>query len=539
MTTQANVASILLEQLSAWGVKNIYGHIGDDVFYLFDAIARQNKINFYLVRHEETAAFMASAHAKLTGEPGVCIADGGPGTLHLLNGLADAFMDRVPVLAITGQVARRDIGTGEKQYLDQQSLFRPIASYTTLLCDPEATTDVMGKAFRCALSSRGVAHVSIPMDVFPLPCHAKIKPFPPYLETCPASPAEVIDNAIRMMEKANRPVILVGEGGRKAGAKLAQLSAAWGAAIINTLPGAGAVDSSVPLYVGGLGHAGSPAATRVLEQADLCLIIGANWWPAKHVPRDIPIIQVSKNPADIGATTPVPYGVVGDTGAVVEYILANMRTSPNQEWVKNVSLAISQWISQLEAEAGVQGTPVHPAAVIRAIQQVIPKDAIICLDTGDHTLWFGRLFRPARQRVLVSGKWRSMGFGLPAALACKIAMPGSKVMALVGDGGLAMNMADFLTAVKYNIDITVVVMNNGTLAMEKNKMLAGGLVPEGTSLHNPDFAGFAECCGGRGYRIQQTDELKDKLREALNNGLPSIVDVIVSDTAVPGTTMPQ
>lgn len=182
---------------------------------------------------------------------------------------------------------------------------------------------------------------------------------------------------------------------------------------------------------------------------------------------------------------------------------------------------------------------VHPAAVVRAIQNTVDDEAVICLDTGDHTVWFGRVFRPTRQRVLVSGKWRSMGFGLPAALAAKIERPQARVLALVGDGGLAMGLADFLTAVKYNLNITVVVMNNGSLAMEKNKMLAGGLAPEGTSLMNPDFAGFATSCGGRGFKVEHSDRLANTLREAFNSERPCIVDIKVSDIAVPGTTMPS
>ncbi len=534
-----NVAATILDQLATWGVKKIYGFIGDDVFHLFDALASQSQIEFYQVRHEETAAFMASAHAKLTGELGVCLTDGGPGTLHLLNGLADAYADRVPVLALTGQVARKDIGTNAKQYIDQQSLFRPLAAYTSLLCDQANVTDVLGKAYRCAVTGRSVAHVSAPMDVLPMPCDAEILPAAPYLNTYPASSAQVIDSAVAMMEQANRPVLLIGEGGRLAGALLTELSARWGAAIITTLQGTGAVDCAQPLYIGGLGHAGTPAAAKLLSQADLCLVAGANWWPQKYVPRNISMIQIAQNPSDIGATTPVSYGVVGDTESILKHILAQAHLTTNQEWIKNIEQEAANWLSQLEQEVNAPGSPLHPTAVIRAVQNAVADDTIICLDTGDHTVWFGRAFRPSRQRVLLSGKWRSMGFGLPAALAAKINRPDQKVLALVGDGGLAMNMGDFLTAVKYNLPVTVVVMNNRSLAMEKNKMLAGGLTPEGTSLLNPDFAKFAECCGGKGYKVEHADELNDALQAAINSELPTIVDVQVADLAVPGTAMPS
>jgi len=528
-----SVAVTILEQLAAWGVNKIYGFIGDDVFHLFDALANQSQIEFYQVRHEETAAFMASAQAKLTGKLGVCLADGGPGTLHLLNGLADAYEDRVPVLAITGQVARKDIGTNTKQYIDQQSLFRPLSGYTSLLCDQANATHVLGNAYRAAISGRTVAHVSVPMDVLPMTCDADILPAMPYLNTHPASSTQVIDGAVAMMQKAQRPVVLIGEGGHPAGALLEKLSASWGAALITTLQGTGAVDRAHPLYVGGLGQAGSPAAAKLLSQADLCLVAGANWWPKKHVPNQINIIQLAQNPADLGANMPVSYGVVGDTASVVQYILNQASLTPHQEWVNTIQQETEGWLNQLEQEVNTPGSPLHPAAVIRAVQNAVGDDSTICLDTGDHTVWFGRAFRPTRQRVLVSGKWRSMGFGLPAALAAQITCPDQKVLALVGDGGLAMNMGDFVTAVKYKLPITVVVMNNHCLAMEKHKMLAGGLTPNGTSLINPDFATFAECCGGRGYRVEHGDQLHDALQAAVNSELPALVDVQVADLAVP------
>ncbi|OPX85480.1 MAG: putative thiamine pyrophosphate-containing protein YdaP [Pelotomaculum sp. PtaB.Bin104] len=539
MQQNKNVATAILEQLSVWGVKNIYGLLGDDIFHLMDAAARQNSITFYHVKHEETAALMASAQARLTGGIAVCFADGGPGTVHLMNGLADAFMDNVPVLAITGQVSRKDIGSNEKQYLDQQSLLRPLVTYTTLLGDPGGTAQVLENAYRSAASGRSVAHISVPMDLFSLPCDVSPVPPGPYMGTTPISTPQVIQGALDLMRRARRPVILAGAGGRQAGAAVGELALRWGAAIINTLAGTGAVDKSHPFYVGGLGHAGSPASAKILRQADLCLIVGANWWPKKNVPQQIPIIQLDINPANIGATTSVTYGLVGDAGTVLDQLSNAINTRPNEEWTGIIKSEVAAWLKQMEKETSVQGTPVHPAALVRAIQNTVPDDAIICLDTGDNTAWFGRVFRPTRQRVLFSGKWRTMGFGLPAALAAKINRPDTSVLALVGDGGLAMTMADFLTAVKYNLSLTVVVMNNGSLAMEKHKMAAGGLIPEGTSLVNPDFARYATDCGGLGLKVDDSTELTSTLEEALQSSRPTLVDVKTADVPVPGTAMPS
>ncbi len=539
MPTQRNVAQAILEQLAAWGVHNAYGLVGDDIFYIMDALAHQDKVHFYHVKHEETAAIMASTQAKLTGQVGVCIADGGPGTLHLMNGLADACVDNVPVLAITGQVNRRQIGTNAKQYIDQQVLMRPLAAYSTLLCESSALPQVMESAFRTAVAGRSVAHVSVPMDVLPMPCGEAAIPYAPYLHTEPASSTEVVRGALEIMRGSQRPVILVGAGGRKASEAVGELALRWGAAVVNTLAGTGVVARSHPFYAGGLGHAGSPASSKILQQADLCLIVGANWWPQEYVPKSIPIIQIDINPANAGSTTPVSYGLVGAAEQIIEELIQGLDGNSNQEWLKFIKDEISAWLEDLEREADVSGVPVHPAFLMRALQNTAPDDAIISLDTGDHTVWFGRVFRPVRQQVLLSGKWRTMGYGLPAAMSAAINRPNQKSIALVGDGGFAMTMPDFLTAVRYNLPLTVIVVNNNALAMEKNKMTAGGLVPEGTFLHNPDFARYAADCGGLGLKVSHSAELEPALKEAIKSNRPSLVDVYTSDLAVPGTKLPS
>jgi pyruvate oxidase len=416
---------------------------------------------------------------------------------------------------------------------------RPLAAYSSLLCDPSAVSRVMEGAFRTAVAGRSVAHVSVPIDVLPMPCDNNTIPYTPYLHTEPASSPEVIRGALELMRRAQRPVIMAGAGGRKAGEAIGELALKWGAAVVNTLAGTGVVARSHPYYAGGVGHAGSPVSSRILKRADLCLIVGANWWPQEYVPKNVTIIQIDINPANVGATTPVAYGLVGDAGQIITELIDGLDGNADQDWIQYIQNEISGWLEELDREAGACSSPVHPAFLMRTLQNVAPDDAIISLDTGDHTVWFGRVFRPARQQVLLSGKWRTMGYGLPAALAAAINRPNQKSIALVGDGGFAMTMADFLTAVRYKLPITVIVVNNSALAMEKNKMTAGGLVPEGTSINNPDFAGYAAGCGGLGLKVEHYTELEAALREAITSNRPSLVDVYTSDLAVPGTKLPS
>lgn len=533
--TQKNVAEVILQQLAAWGVRNVYGFIGDDTFYLFDALARQNNINLYEVRHEETAALMASSHAKITGQIGVCISDGGPGFIHLLNGLADAFTDRVPVLVISGQVGLKALGTNAKQYLNQQNIMSEISGYSDMIADPLATLKVMDKAYRTALTKKTVAHITVPMDLFSMPCDLAPYPWAPYLTNHPTSAKAVVDDATQRINQAHNPVVLVGEGGRDCGDLVANLATKCGAGIITTLAGSGTVSRNHPLYIGGLGHAGSPASSKILSEADLCIIVGAKWWPAEYVPHNIPTIEIDINPANIGTSTPYAYGLVGNSRFILSSILAGLETKDNLGWQNHIRKEISLWLTQLQGEAKTPASPIHPAAVIKAMERTLADDAIICLDTGDNTVWFGRIFRPSNQRIILSGKWRTMGFGLPAALAAKLNQPRQQVVALTGDGGFAMTMADFITAVRYKLPMVILLLNNHSFAMEKNKMEASGLQPVGTALLNPDFAAFARSCGGEGITVTRKEELEPSIEKGLALNKPVIIDIHVSAVPVPGT----
>ncbi|NLK00336.1 MAG: thiamine pyrophosphate-binding protein [Clostridia bacterium] len=534
-----NVANKIIEQLSSWKVKTIFGFVGDNIFHLMDALAQQNGIKFYQVRHEESAALMASAHAKLTGELGVCIADGGPGTVHLLNGLADAHTDKVPVLAITGQVKLKDVGTNAKQYLNQQLLISSLAAYSDMLVDPNSTIKIMEKAYRKAITGKSVSHITIPKDIFAAPCTKETAPLAPYLKEHPVSSDKVISDAIEAINRAKNPTIIVGEGGRPYNYEVTQLSLKLGAGIITSLAGTGVVDKGHPLYIGGLGHAGSPASTKILNQSDLCLIIGANWWPKNYVPQGIDTVKIDKNPSNLNVGPKYTYGIAGDCGEILSAIIQGVDPKNNKKWQDMIKGEINSWLGVLEKEVNENTFPVHPAAVIKSLEKNLPTDALICLDTGDSTAWFGRVFRPANQRAIISGKWRTMGFALPAAIAAKIHSPNSPVVAIAGDGGFTMTFAEFITAIKYELPIVVVVLNNGCLAMEKNRMLMENLQPLGTDLLNPDFAGFANICGGVGIKVDNVEQLDKALTEGLKSQKPVVIDVNTSAIEVPGASMPS
>ncbi|MGE5598107.1 MAG: thiamine pyrophosphate-binding protein [Bacteroidota bacterium] len=530
------VSDLIVDQLAAWGVRSIYGYAGDSILHLLDSLAKQDRIMFYATKHEANAAFMASAEAKMFGRLGVCLAHAGPGVANLLNGLADAYLDQAPVLALTGQVDTQHIGTDYKQYLDEQVLVRPVAAYSALISSPEAAADVLTKAMHTALAQGTVAHVAVPRDIFPRLVDLEIRPPEPYLTAYPAQPEENLDRVAAVLNEAERPMILVGRGSRGQGQAIAEFAEQWGAGIISTMPAKGVVPGEHPLVVGGLGEGGSEAATDLLKEADILLVLGATWWPPAYVPRQIKIVQIDANPASIGRRAPVYYGYVGKIGDVMAKLSAKVEPQVRGAWFGRIEEARRHWRARVAAEAERVSEPLAPQQVVRSLEKAVAPDAVIALDVGDHTLWFNRVFTGANQEVIASGTWRSMGFGLPAAIQAKLNNPARQVVALVGDGGLNMALPEFTTAVQYGVPVKVVVFNNGCLAMERNRMLAGNLKTEGTHLTNPDFAAYAEACGGHGYRVARPQELGEVLQKAMADETPCIVDVPVDPAIVPTVT---
>lgn len=532
--TQKKVADFVVQQLAAWGVKSVYGVVGDALLPFIEAISKHPDLTFFSVKHEATAAFMASAEAKLLGRLGVCAATSGSGIANLLNGLADAKSDQAPVLAITGQVDTYNVSTNYKQYIDQSRLLSPVVSFSGIVISQESCNDVLSKAMRSAVAQGTPAHVGFPRDVWSMVTEEEIRPPEPYLSTKPMSPPDVIAKAVEILNAAERPGILVGRGAKNQGNAILSLAEKWTAGLCYTMGAKGILPGDHHLVLGGLGEGGSAASTTMLFEADTVLIAGATWWPVNYTPPVAKIIQLDVAPENIGKSMPVNYGVVGELAVLLPELTARLAEKKRAQWLDRIHSVKKNWLTAIYPEISTEGSPVPPGYLIKTLEDSIKEDAIITLDTGDHTIWFNRLFSGSKQEVLFSGKWRSMGFGLPAALSAKIAKPDRQVVALVGDGGLAQTLAEFSTAVRYNLPITVVVVNNGYLAMEKDRMQLAGMNYEATSLTNPDFAKYAELCGGRGFRVESTAQLTGALQDALDSSGPALVDVLTAAPLFPG-----
>lgn len=528
-----SVAHAMLEQLHLWGVQRIYGVVGDAVFGLLDALATQEALTFIAVKHESVAAMMASAEAKLTGRLGVCIAQMGPGLANLINGMGDAFLDKAPVLAITGQAPLNQIGTSYKQYINQQELVQAISSYSRMAVHPDAVIDSLTQAMHISVLRRTVSHLSIPSDVFGMttamqPCKQPHIP-------APFPSQDVWHQALSLLQSAQQPMMLLGTGCARLTAESVQrLAETWGSGIAMGYGAIGVVPDDYPYLLNGLGEGGNPYLTELFRRADVVLAVETSWWPDGLVPSTARVVQIASHQDNLEISIPMDLGVLGDAAILLRQLTEALRShEPNQAWIQQILKCKHEWSALNENERNHSGSPIPPSSMIRIVEQNIAEDAVVTLDEGDSTLWFLRNFRAKHQRLLLSERWRTMGFGLPAALAAKLCSPQKEVICITGDGGLGMVLADMLTAARYGLAITVIVFNNGTLQMERDKMFMKGLQPAGTELTNPDFAKVAEACGWHAYRIGNIDQLEVVLKQSRTSSKPVLLDVLTAQVPYP------
>lgn len=534
------VSRFILEQLSAWGVKRIYGVIGDANLTFIHDIASQDKIQYIPFLDENAAALAASAEAKLTGRIGVVIGTSGPGLTNMLNGLADASADAAGVLAITGQVERSKIGTPAKQYIQQQLVVSPLASCTELLAHPDALPDVLQSCLVKCGTSGCVSHLSIPKEMFQEKVKGAVLGYSPHFHQMLLAPEQDIEDTFGMIAEAERPMLLFGRGAEGAAKDAVAFAEALGAAAAVTMPAKHLFPNHHELFVGGLGLAGSEATSVLMAESDLVIICGATWWPDEYTPPDARIVQIDAVRENIGIGHSLARGLVGDLRHILPR-LARMGEALRRDrtpWQGRIAEVRGRWMERLEAEAAQEGPPLAPQRVMRVLSEAIPPEAVIALDTGDHTLWFNRCFHNRGQRVLVSGQMRTLGFALPAAIAAKLAEPKRPVAAIAGDGGVVQTLIEFKTAARLGLPIALVVINNGAYAIEKNRMELAGLDPTYSMLDNPDFVQLAAAFGGIGRRADSDDALREALDAAFaETNRPTLIEVVTAPSVVPHTKM--
>jgi pyruvate dehydrogenase (quinone)/pyruvate oxidase len=535
-----NASDVLVETLLDWGVDTVFGLPGDGINGIIEALrTRQDRIRFIQVRHEEAAAFNACAYAKWTGRLGVCIATSGPGGIHLLNGLYDAKLDGQPVLAITGLQFHDLLHTFTQQDVELDKLFIDVCVYNARVMGAQHVRNVVELACRTALAYRGVAHVTIPVDMQEQPVkddQRSQRNVPDHVSETMAHSAQLaseeqIARAAAILNGGKKTVILAGRGALDARNEVLAVAERLAAPVAKPLLGKGAIPDDHPLCVGGVGLLGTKPAQEALESCDTLLIAGSSFPYIEFYPKpgQAHAVQIDLDPKRIGLRYPVEAGLVGDTAKVLQSLLRRLDYREDRSFLKAAQSGMKEW-NELMVERGTrQDKPMKPQVVAHELNKLLSDDAIVATDSGTITTWIARhLVMRGNMMFSCSGNLATMACGLPYAIAAAIAYPGRQVVAFVGDGGLTMLMGELATCVKYGLDVKVVVIKNNALGQIKwEQMVFLGNPEYACDLQPIDFAAVARGCGVAGFSVDDPKLCADVLREALSTRGPALVEAVV------------
>ncbi|MHA1556804.1 MAG: thiamine pyrophosphate-binding protein [Candidatus Heimdallarchaeota archaeon] len=532
------VADKIIEQLIAFGVKHVVGIPGDSNLPLINAIRKNDAIDFILTRHEETAAFMASAHGKITGELGVCISIAGPGATNLITGLMDAATDRSPVIALVGQIPEVYLGSEAFQEIDQIELFKPFSEYAETVARSSQALKLTMMAAKYAFKKPGLSVLSCPTDILSEKLDDEIiQPDKRLYKSESVSADKEIKKAVKLIDSCSKPVILGGWGSRHSGDLLVEFSEKLKAPIVTTSRAKGVVHETHKYALGVLGSIGTKHAAKAIRDSDLIVIIGSGFRQANLVPPGVKILQIDHDSTRIGKTFDVNVGLIGDAHLVLEKLVPLVsEKQENKEFIKNVTKIRKEHFDELEMDAKDFSIPINPGFVIQSMRRNLSKDAIICVDVGDHTYWFYKKFICEGHRPYLNANIASMGFALPAALAAKLDFPEKQVICLAGDGGFGMLMADFTTAVREKLNLIAIVFNDQKLKNIKKELLRDGYPEYGVSFPNPNFAEFAQSCGGFGIRVEDPKKLDQAFQNAIKANAPSLIEIIIDSDKMAAST---
>jgi pyruvate dehydrogenase (quinone) len=545
------VADKVVERLRAWGVTRIFGYPGDGINGLLGALQLAGEPQFVQARHEEMAAFEAVGYAKFGGGPAVCMATSGPGAIHLLNGLYDAKLDRVPVVAIVGQQPRSALGGSAQQEVDLANLFKDVcAEFVVQASSPEQFPMLVDRAMRTAAASHSPTCVIVPADLQEME-HPGVSQG---LKSVPGSlgylPPEVIaheDDVRRAAEVLNageKVAILVGQGARHAAAEVLEVADLLGAGISKALLGKDVLPDDHPIVCGPLGLLGTKPSWEMMQGCDTFLMVGSSFPYAQFLPPygQARGVQIDISAHNIGLRYPMECNLVGDSRATLRRLLPLLERKADRSWQDDLEDQIRTWWELVEAEAMVDGEPVNPQRVLWELNPHLPSDAMVAADSGSVANWYARDLKVHSDvRCSLSGTLATMGAGVPYAIGAKFAHPDRPAIALMGDGAMQMNgMAELLTVAKYwqewsDPRFVCLVLNNSDLNQVTWELRAMGGHPKfeaSQDLPPFDYARFADQVGFRGIRVESPDQLAGAWAEALSAPCPVVLDV-VTDPNIP------
>jgi len=539
-------ADVLIETLIDWGVDTVFGLPGDGINGLMESLrTRQDHIRFIQVRHEESAAFMACAYAKFTGRLGVCLATSGPGGIHLLNGLYDAKMDGQPVLAITGLQFHDLIGTFTQQDVGLDRLYMDVAAFNERIMGATHVENVTDLAVRTALSYRTVSHLTFPVDFQEMEVKSRQRSkrnIPHHTSHTEADGAMLADpedlkSAAQILNDGKKVAILAGQGALQATAELEQASEILGAPIVKALLGRAAVPDDSVYTTGTIGLLGTKPSQEVMENCDTLVLVGTSFPYIEFLPKpgDAKGVQIEIDPKRIGLRFPVEVGLVGDSTRILRDLLPRLKRKENRSFLEKAQKSMEDWRKVMQDRATRRDVPMKPQVIAPELGVRLRDDAIVSCDSGTIATWWARHIPVKKGQIhSLSGNLASMANGLPYTIAAQIAHPDRQCVAFVGDGGFSMLMADFATAVKYQLPIKVVVVKNGTLGQIKwEQMVFLGNPEYGVDLQPIDFAGIAQGCGGSGFTAEDPSDCARIVEEFLAAPGPAVLQAVVDPLEAP------
>ncbi|CAC8377177.1 Pyruvate oxidase [Staphylococcus aureus] len=527
----------LVKALQAWDIDHLYGIPGDSIDAVVDSLRTvRDQFKFYHVRHEEVASLAAAGYTKLTGKIGVALSIGGPGLIHLLNGMYDAKMDNVPQLILSGQTNSTALGTKAFQETNLQKLCEDVAVYNHQIEKGDNVFEIVNEAIRTAYEQKGVAVVICPNDLLT----EKIKdttnkPVDTSRPTVVSPKYKDIKKAVKLINKSKKPVMLIGVGAKHPKDELREFIEMAKIPVIHSLPAKTILPDDHPYSIGNLGKIGTKTSYQTMQEADLLIMVGTNYPYVDYLPKkNIKAIQIDTNPKNIGHRFNINVGIVGDSKIALHQLTENIKHVAERPFLNKTLERKAVWDKWMEQDKNNNSKPLRPERLMASINKFIKDDAVISADVGTATVWSTRYLNLGVNNKFIISSWLgTMGCGLPGAMASKIAYPNRQAIAIAGDGAFQMVMQDFATAVQYDLPLTVFVLNNKQLAFIKYEQQAAGELEYAVDFSDMDHAKFAEAAGGKGYTIKSASEVDAIVEEALAQDVPTIVDVYVDPNAAP------
>ncbi len=532
---EETISDVMMQTMVNWGVDTAFGMVGHSNLGVADAMRRlekQGKLRYFGIRHEGAAAFAASGYVKLTGKPAACFGIAGPGATNMFTGMWDAKVDRVPLLALSGQVNTQVLGTGAFQEVDLVKAFNSVAEFNHAVQLNSNHSELMTQAMKHAIVKREVSHITFPDEVAFSKKPKRAKAQTPENRITPftiSPPKEMVAKATQMILDAKRPAIIVGHGARFQMDAIIEYAKTLNCPVITTFKGKGLIADDHELGCGVLGRSGTPIASWFMNESDLLIVFGASFSNHTGITPKKPIIQVDFDPMALSKFHKVDaalWGEISETLTILkEHTLGKTKTIDQRS-----EIAVRWKIWKEEKQSRLRDNNDHgisSIAVFDAMNKVTPDNAVIAVDVGNNTYSFGRYFEPKQQSILMSGYLGSIGFALPAAMGAWAAQGHERpIWSVSGDGGLGQYLAEITTLVKYNMNIKHVVLNNSELGKISKEQRAAELDVWQTSLHNPSFADYATNCGALGVRVEKLEELIPAMEKVRDHNGPALLEVV-------------